>query len=372
MRQRISHSDSDKRPTTGVDPASTGVGTVPGGGVRLMLGRIAAAWPAGSGRVAGSSPGRFGRGRRFLQAYAVVVTFVVLVTAFSVTRTQSFFTTGNLQSLLTSQAALLALTLPLTMTLAAGELDLSIGGQVAMSSVLVGELTGVDHLAAGLAIALSLLAAVAIGLLNALLIVKFRVNGFIATLAIGTLLDGLAQAVSNSVTIGGIPASITSIFGHTVLGVGVSFWYAVVIALIVWYVLTHTATGRRFYFTGEGREAARLAGIRVGRLRVAAFVLSALGAWLAGLILLGQTGAAQAGVGDPYLLPAYAAVFLGAATIIPGRFNAAGTVVAAFLLAVGTTGLQLYGLQTWVTQVFDGSILVLAIVFAASVGVRET
>jgi ribose transport system permease protein len=131
--------------------------------------------------------------------------------------------------------------------------------------------------------------------------------------------------------------------------------------LILGYVLSMTRSGRYLYFTGEGREAARLIGIPVNRIRTRALVLSAFGAWLAGVVLLGQTGAAQSGLGDPYLLPAYAAVFLGAATIKPGRFNPVGTFVAVLLLAAGTTGLEMFNSATWVSDVFDGGILIVAV-----------
>lgn len=311
-------------------------------------------------------------GRTILQRYAVVLTFVALIVIFSLTRTSTFFTVGNLQTILTTQAALLALTLLLTMTLASGELDLSIAGQLAFTAVLVAEMTAVDHISVAATLVVSLLASLGIGILNGLLVVRVRVNSFIVTLAMGTLLDGLASAISGSTTLGGVPSSLTAPFSDTFLGVGLPLWYMAGIAILLWYVLAQTPSGRRVYFTGEGREAARLAGIQVGRIRVVAFLLSALGAWLAGLIVLGQTGSAQASIGDPYLLPAYAAVFLGAATITPGRFNIVGTVIATFLLAVGTTGLQLFGLATWVTEVFDGGVLIVAVAFAAFVGVRET
>jgi len=188
----------------------------------------------------------------------------------------------------------------------------------------------------------------------------------------GTLLIGLADAVSGSVTVGTVPSALRTPFSDTFFGVSLAFWYAIGIGVVLWYVLAHTPSGRRIYFTGEGREAARLAGVPVGRVRVVAFLLAAVGGWLAGVILLGQTGAAQSSDGVPYLLPAYAAAFLGAATITPGRFNILGTLVATFLLAVGTVGLQLFGLASWVTTVFAGGVLITAVSFAAVVGVRET
>lgn len=297
--------------------------------------------------------------------FAVPATLVVLAAVFSVLKPTTFFTLGNAETILTTQSVLLVVALSLTVVLAAGDLDLSIGGMIGFTGVLVAWLTAIKGLPVGAGIAISLGAALLVGAVNAFLIVKLSVNSLITTLAMGTLLDGVSTALSNSETIGNIPSAVRTFSNTRLFGVGIPFWYAVVLLLLLWYVLGHTPRGRFVYFTGEGREAARLAGIRVARIRTGGIVVSALGAWLAGLILLGQTGSAQAGVGDSYLLPAYAAVFLGAATIKLGRFNPVGSVIAVLVLAIGSTGLQLFGLATWVTDVFDAGVLIIAVAFAA-------
>lgn len=318
--------------------------------------------------------GRFSRNiafagpREFLRHYTVVLALVVTVVIFGILRTSTFLALNNIEAILTGQAALFALALTLTVALGAGEIDLSIGGALGFSSVFIAYLSSVKGLSVELSLAISFVAILVVAAVNSYLIVKVQVNGLITTLAMGTILDGLSQAVSNSSTIGNIPGVILRTMQHRFLGIGLPFWYAVVIGVVIWYVLHHMQVGRFLYFTGEGREAARLAGIRVNRIRTTSLFVSAIGAWFAGLIIVGQTGAAQAGTGDPYLLPAYAATFLGAATIKPGRFNPLGTFVAVLLLAVGTTGLQLFGLTDWVTNVFDGAILIVAIGLATLVG----
>lgn len=312
--------------------------------------------------IAFSSP------REFVRHFTVVVALVVTVVVFAILRSHTFLALNNLEAILTSQAALFALSLTLTVALGAGEIDLSIGGVLGFSGVLIGYLSVNKGIPVGISLLISFVAILLVATINSLLIVKVRVNGLITTLAMGTILDGLSEAVSNSSTIGNIPSSILKPMQARFLGIGMPFWYAVVIGIVIWYVLHHMQGGRFLYFTGEGREAARLAGIRVNRIRTVSLFASSIGAWFAGLIVLGQTGAAQAGIGDPYLLPAYAATFLGAATIKPGRFNPIGTFVAVLLLAVGTTGLQLFGLSNWVTNVFDGAILIVAIGLATLVG----
>lgn len=251
------------------------------------------------------------------------------------------------------------------MVLASGGLDLSVGGAIGFAGVAFGYTTTMIHLPWPLAIAIALAAAVVIGLVNASLIVAIKANSLIVTLAMGTLLDGVSAAITKSQTIGGLPAGLLSLVNRPVLGIGAAFWYGVIITVIMWYVLHHMRSGRYVYFTGEGTEAANLAGIHVSRVRTIALVVSALGACLGGIIFSGQTGAVQASVGDPFLLPAFAAVFLGASTIKVGRFNPIGTFLAVILLAVGSDGLQLFGLDTWVTQVYDAAILITAVGFVA-------
>lgn len=310
----------------------------------------------------------FSTPREFLRHYTVVLALLVTILVFAVARTSTFLAINNIESILTGQSALFALALTLTVALAAGEIDLSVGGALGFSSVLIAYLSAVKGMPIGVSLAVSFGVMLAVAAINSYLIVKIQVNGLITTLAMGTILDGLSQAISNSSTIGNIPRGILRVMQGRMLGIGLPFWYSLVIGFIIWYVLHHMQSGRFLYFTGEGREAARLAGIRADRLRTVSLFVSAVGAWFAGFILVGQTGAAQAGTGDPYLLPAYAATFLGAATIKPGRFNPIGTFVSVLLLAVGTTGLQLFGLTDWVTNVFDGAILIVAIGLATIVG----
>jgi ribose transport system permease protein len=299
-----------------------------------------------------------------VERYAVVLVLIVLMIAFSIAEPSTFATSANLKTILNTQAVLVIIALGLTVALAVGEFDLSVGSVVGFSGAVVAYLTSSRHWATGPALALTCAAALAIGLLNALFVVRFRVNSLIATLGMGTFVGGIAVAVAGDTTIGNLPSAITSPAGHDIGGVQAPVFLALGLVVVLWYVLAQTPLGRHIFFTGEGREAARLAGVRVAQLRVGGLVCSALGAWLAGVILAGQTDGAVTTFGQPFLLPAFAAAFLGATTITPGRYNAWGTLFSVLLLAVGTTGLQLAGAANWVTDVFNGAALVLAVTFA--------
>ena len=140
---------------------------------------------------------------------------------------------------------------------------------------------------------------------------------------------------------------------------------------MLWYVLDLTPVGRRLLFVGNGAEVSRLSGISVGRLRWGALMLAGGGAGLAAVINVGIIGAADPTSSSGFLLPAYAAAFLGATTISPGRFNVPGTVITVFFLFTGFTGLQLLGVPAWVQQVFYGGALVIAVAFAQSAQTRR-
>ena len=148
-------------------------------------------------------------------------------------------------------------------------------------------------------------------------------------------------------------------------------YLAFVLVIALWYVYEHTPLGRALFFVGEGREAARLVGLRVDRLRFGAFVASGVISAGAGIVTAGQLGAADPSVGPSFLLPAYAAAFLGATTIKPGRFNAWGTVVALYLLVTGVTGLELLGSSSWVQEMFNGVALLIAVTFARFVALDQ-
>jgi ribose transport system permease protein len=133
---------------------------------------------------------------------------------------------------------------------------------------------------------------------------------------------------------------------------------------VLWYVYSYTPLGRYLYFVGGGRDVARLAGIRVNAIRAGSLLTSSVLSAVAGIVLAGTLGSAEPNLGEQYLLPAFAAAFLGATAITPGRFNAWGTFVAVYFLITGVIGLQLLGLTGWVTQVFYGASLVIAVSFS--------
>jgi ribose transport system permease protein len=186
------------------------------------------------------------------------------------------------------------------------------------------------------------------------------VDSIVVTLGSGTLATGLGYAIY-STTIPNVSQTLVNISTKTILGLPLFFWYGVALMLVLWYVLALTPLGRYLYFVGANRSVSHLTGIPVRGIRIGSLMTSAFLAGLAGVLLAGNLGSSSPSISDAYLLPAFAAVFLGTTTITPGRFNPVGTFVAVYFLTTGITGLELKGLTGWIEDVFYGASLVLAV-----------
>jgi ribose transport system permease protein len=198
------------------------------------------------------------------------------------------------------------------------------------------------------------------------------VSSFVVTLGMGTLLMGLAQVVSGSTIVSVNSPSLSRFALYEVLGMPVSFYYGVLLAVAIAYVLGWTPLGRSMLFVGANPEVARLAGIRVRRIRIGSYLAGALLAGLSGVMLVATVGGFDSSSAATYLLPALAAVFLGTAVVQPGMFNPIGTLIAIYFLTTGIFGLQLLGFSGWIQNVFYGAGLVVAVTLAKVVRDRST
>lgn len=302
--------------------------------------------------------------RLMLQRYALLIVVVLLIVIFTALRPATFFTVNDFTTILGSQAPAALLVLGVTVVLLVGEFDLSVASTMGLTASLVAALTTQQHVSALVACLIALACSLLVGLLNAFFVVKVGLNSFIVTLGVGTLVEGVGLGLVGATIIGGLPSSFTGAFQHQLGGIQLPFFYVLVVAALFYLVVGRMPLGRSLFFTGNAREAAALAGIRTDRLRAGSFIVSSLVAGAAGIVLVGQTGAASPTVTSPYLLPAYAAAFLGATAFTMGRFNIWGSLWAVVLLAIGTTGFELLGAQNWAIDLFDGGVLVIAIAAA--------
>ncbi|MGV9711735.1 ABC transporter permease [Gordonia sp. NPDC003424] len=294
--------------------------------------------------------------------FAVVGVWILLAVLFGALKPDTFLTAGTFQTIFGGQQPLVFLAAALLCTIIVGEfVDMSVASNFGMAAILISVLN-VDHgwnvwVAAVAAIAVSAL----VGLVNGWLVVKVGVNTIVVTLGMSTFLLGIALWLADLMPVTGLPTSFSKIALYDVAGLPISFFLGLILMFGFAYILKFTPLGRNLRFVGENREVSRLAGVRVTRVRIGAFVTAGVIAGVGGVISAAATGGFDPNVSQSYLLPMFAATFLGTAIFEPGRFNPLGTLVAVYFLATGVVGLQLLGATAWVSSVFYGGVLVIAV-----------
>ncbi len=313
------------------------------------------------------------RWTRELERYALLIAWALLILFFSQVAPDSFLTWSTFSSIIFgSQAVLLVLTLALIIPLTAGDFDLSVAAVLTFSAMLLAILNAKLGWPLWGAFLVCIGMGLAVGIVNAFFILFFRIHSLIVTLGVASFIQGLILWVSGSQTLSGVSNTLIEwVIVKRLFQIPLAFYYAIVLAAIIWYVFEYTSVGRRLLFVGRGREVARLSGISVTRVRAGALISSAVLASLAGIINGGTTGGADPLSGLTFLLPAFAAAFLGATAIIPGRFNPVGSVIAVFFLVTGITGLNFLGVDTFVQNMFNGAALVIAVSASQLVRGRE-
>ncbi|HEY6494376.1 MAG TPA: ABC transporter permease [Trebonia sp.] len=283
---------------------------------------------------------------------------------FGIVEPATFLTSGTVDSIASSQAVVAMVGVALVIPLTAGVYDLSIGATANLAAIIVVDLQTSHGWPILPSIVVAVLAGVVIGTINGFVTVRLKVNSFIVTLGMATIIGAVQSIVSGN----NQPLPPTSTFWsgltqHTIFGVQIIFFYLIVIALIVWWALDHTPGGRYLHAIGGNQNAARLSGVRVGKWTWLSLIASAGISALAGVFFSSLSGPSLT-FGPELLLPAFAAAFLGSTQLKPGRFNVWGTVLAVYILATGVRGMQLWTSVEWLNDMFNGVALIAAVSFA--------
>ncbi|WP_320202990.1 ABC transporter permease [Agrobacterium rosae] len=306
------------------------------------------------------------------ERFALIGAWLLLIVIFGALMPESFLSWRSFSTLFGSQAILVVLTLAIIIPLTSGDFDLSGASTLTMSCMLIAVLNVKLGWPIVPVILIALVSGIVIGAVNAFFVLYFRIHSLIVTLGVGTFVNGLILWVSSSQTISGVSMALVEwVIINRLFGIPLAFFYAMILAAILWYALEFTIAGRKLLFVGRGREVSRLNGINVDRVRATSFILSGLISAFAGMLYAGMTGSADPLSGLNLLLPAFAAAFLGATTISPGRFNAFGAVIAVYFLVTGITGLTMLGADAYVQNLFYGGALVIAVSLSQLVRNRQ-
>jgi ribose transport system permease protein len=333
--------------------------------------------PHAAPRVAATAPGLAARGQRLASASvrkaSAVYVFAAIVLIFAFWVPDTFLTSTTWKTLLDDQALTAMVAVGLALPLAAGVFDLAVGSELGLGAILIAWLLASAGLPIWLSVVLTVLAGAVIGLANGLLIVKLRIDSFIATIGMSSILVAAINWISGGSQILNLSQEFQNLATTEVLGITLPVYIMIVVAAVVFYVLECSTVGRRIYATGGNAVAARLAGVHTSAVIVGTLVASGAIAAGGGLLLTASLGTGDPTVGPAYLLPTFAAAFLGSTQFKSGRFNVWGTVVAVYVLATGVKGLQLAGAPVWIPDLFNGGALIVAVGMAKYQGVhRET
>jgi erythritol transport system permease protein len=305
-----------------------------------------------------------------------LVVLVILVIFFSAISSE-YLTQSNL-ILMTKHVAINAiLAIGVTFVILTGGIDLSVGSIAGLSSMIAGGLLfkglhvpgGTVFFSVAVVIVVGIVVGALVGTVNGLLVTRFKVAPFIATLGMLYVARGAAQLLSNGGTFPDLSGSAAH--GNTgfhfigvdsLLGIPVAVWIMVLVAVAAIVVTTRTPFGRRVFAVGGNERAAVLSGIRVNRIKIAVYVISGCCAALAGLLLTSELGAAYPDTATTYELNAIAAAVLGGTALSGGRGTIIGTVMGAFVIGFLSDGLVLVGVSTFWQSVVKGAVIIVAVI----------
>jgi len=313
------------------------------------------------------------RGRAFFALIVIIIVFSSL--------SPNYFTVNNLLQMSAHVAIFAVLGLGMLMVILNGGIDLSVGSTVGLSGIVAGALMqGVEIPALGLklfpsvwvVVLLALATGAFVGFINGVLISRFKVAPFVATLGMLYVVRGVALLITGGLTYPALQGQ--EALGNTgfnmlgfnrILGVPTGVVIMVVLALLASVLLNRTVFGRWIYASGGNERAAELSGIPVNRVKIRVYVLSGITAAIAGVIIASELTSANPTAGETFELTAIAAVVIGGASLMGGRGTVRGTLLGAFVIGFLSDGLVIIGVSEYWQMIFKGAVIVLAVLLNA-------
>ena len=300
------------------------------------------------------------KGKGFLAQGSLILVLLVICIALAIAR-PSFLTYQNLFNLLRSCSVMGIVSIGMTFVIITGGIDLSVGSVVGFSSVLCGVFMKEMGFSIPVSLMLAILFSLAVGALNGILVYKGKIPAFIATLGSMQMFRGMAMLISNGRTLPGMPAEFTAFAQAKVFGLPSLFIVWIVVIVVAAYLLKWTRFGRNVYSIGSNMESARLSGVKLGSTICRTYMLNALCAAIAGILLTARITSAQPSAGEGYEMEAIAAAVIGGASLSGAEGSVGGTVIGSVIMAVLTNGGNLLGINSFVMSIIIGALVVIAV-----------
>jgi ribose transport system permease protein len=285
-----------------------------------------------------------------------------MLSVFLSVATDRFLSVRNALNILDQITVLGVMSVGMTFVILIGGIDLSVGSVLALSMMIMGWLGNIAGLPMAVAIPLALLVSAVSGLIVGVLVTRFRVPAFIATLAMMSVARGVANMITDGQQIVGFPDWFTMLAIDRHFGVlTATVFLMLAIVVLAWLFLKYRSEGRMLYAVGGNPEVARLAGINVGLVTIGVYVLCAVLAGLAGIVLAARLDAVQPSSGFGYELDTIAAVVIGGTSLSGGAGGIGGTLIGVLIIGVLRNGLNLLNVSPFLQQVIIGVVIVLAV-----------
>lgn len=320
--------------------------------------------------IAKKTQGAFGRASNKIRSGTLLLVLVAMIGFFSL-RSSLFFSYGNFVSILQSSVVIGVLSLGLTVVILTGGIDLSIVSVLALCSVVLGYLHVFHGMNALLATVIALAVGAIFGAINGLFIAYTRLQPFVVTLGTYSITLSGALWVSGGGPIQGFSKDFNEFGMYTFFRIPITVFVLLFVVIVLWTMTRQTRWGRFIYATGGNEQAARMAGIRISRIKLSAYVICGIAAALAGVLQTSTLQVAEPLPGFNLLLTAIAAVVIGGTSLVGGTGTIGGTVVGFVLLSVLTNGLNVLTVAPFWQNFVLGVVIIGAVLLNETVGSKR-
>ncbi|MCL4417379.1 MAG: ABC transporter permease [Actinobacteria bacterium] len=270
-----------------------------------------------------------------------------------------FFTILNLTNIVKQQVPNLIVAVGITFILISGEIDISIGGSLALITIVTGKIMLAWGITAG--IVFGILTGIVVGIFNGFVVVKGRIPSFIVTLGTMMMTRSIAYGITRGWSVSGIPEKFKGFYIFSVGKIPVVFIIVAIIYAVAYITLTKTIFGKQLFAVGSNRKAADLSGINSGMVKLKSFVVLGFLVGVAGVILVSRLGAVQADTGTGFEFEVISAVIIGGCSLYGGEGNVLQSIIGVFIIALIRNGLNLSHMDLFWQDFVTGTVIIIAV-----------
>lgn len=297
-----------------------------------------------------------------LTAITIVLLLMIITASIS---SPYFLDSYNLQSLIRDLAFIGMIGIGQSLLLLVGELDLSVGKIASLCGILAGIMMVNYGINAYLALSIALMLGLVFGMINGTLITKLRLNAMVATIGMQGVYGGVNLVLTKGKAITGIPENIYMLGKGTIGPIPIPFLFTLLVLVLVLFFVKKTKTGRYIYAIGNNKEAAKILGIKVDKIRIIIYSIVGLISSLAGILYVARLGSSQSSIGGSWPMNSIAAAVIGGVALSGGVGNPAGALVGAAIISVISNLIVLLGVNVYWQSAVSGIVVVAAISFSS-------